>query len=600
MEADKPGNRILLTTEGCYPYVMGGVTTWCNQLIGGLPQYRFKVLAVTGPRPGKPAVPIPDNVSVVEPLSIWRRREGLRRPGPELAAAFDGAMEQFFGFMEGDPDAFAEGMLSLALLGTSHDIWDLFDRPASLQRLHALLSEHLPQPPRVGEMVTALHWLRACLTPLLFTPPRADAVHAVSTGLAGIPAWLAHRMHHMPMILTDHGVYLRERYLSFGAEGDTPARKLMRSRFYVALSYLLYSEADIVTSVSEFNRQWQLQLCARPECTRVIPNGVDPATLPAAATEAHERPTIVWVGRTDPLKDLRTLLNAFVRVKQRQPDALLRLFGPVPKGNEAYVEELKQQVVSMGIGDSVCFEGPISPVYQGYHAGDVVVLSSVSEGFPYTVIEAMMVGRPVVATRVGGVAEGLGEVGRLVPPSRPDLLADALCEILANPALAAELGAAGRGGRSNASPSASCSRHTAASTRRLPRSRCIGMEQSQMSLMILSRRAPTVAPPCWTGRERRSADPVKQLARSLNQLCLEAVDPYEIAAHLESLGYNRYRVRQEFGMDGPFDLARRLYQLTPHRTTLTLRPRQWRTGLAERAVPTLALLVTMATQLVLG
>ena len=61
----------------------------------------------------------------------------------------------------------------------------------------------------------------------------------------------------------------------------------------------------------------------------------------------------------------------------------------------------------LSLEHNVHFEGPISPVHKAYHAADVVVLSSISEGFPYTPIEAMMCGKPVVATRVGGVGEAM-------------------------------------------------------------------------------------------------------------------------------------------------------------------------------------------------
>jgi len=57
------------------------------------------------------------------------------------------------------------------------------------------------------------------------------------------------------------------------------------------------------------------------------------------------------------------------------------------------------------------------------------------------------------------------------------------------------------------------------------------------------------------------------LAQDLNQLCLEAVDAYELAAHVEALGYNRYRIQREFGLQGPFELGRRLFMRSPFRHT---------------------------------
>jgi glycosyltransferase involved in cell wall biosynthesis len=153
---------------------------------------------------------------------------------------------------------------------------------------------------------------------------------------------------------------------------------------------------------------------------------------------------VSWVGRVDPLKDLETLILSFTEVRRTVPNAQLRLFGPVPHGNEAYHARLQALITQHDLGAQVHFEGPISPVYKAYHAADVVVLSSISEGFPYTPIEAMMCSKPVVATRVGGVAEAIGTFGRLVEPRDSLGLGRALSELLLDVPLRQRLGAAAR------------------------------------------------------------------------------------------------------------------------------------------------------------
>jgi glycogen synthase len=83
------------------------------------------------------------------------------------------------------------------------------------------------------------------------------------------------------------------------------------------------------------------------------------------------------------------------------------------------------------LGDSVTFEGFVESVLDAYHAGDVVLLTSISEGFPYTLIEAMAAGKATVATDVGGVREATGGAGIVVPPRDPQRMADA-CLIFLN------------------------------------------------------------------------------------------------------------------------------------------------------------------------
>jgi len=79
----------------------------------------------------------------------------------------------------------------------------------------------------------------------------------------------------------------------------------------------------------------------------------------------------------------------------------------------------------------VTFEGHVESVLDAYHAGDVVLLTSISEGFPYTLIEAMAAGKATVATDVGGVREATGGAGIIVPPRDPQRMADA-CLIFLN------------------------------------------------------------------------------------------------------------------------------------------------------------------------
>jgi hypothetical protein len=73
----------------------------------------------------------------------------------------------------------------------------------------------------------------------------------------------------------------------------------------------------------------------------------------------------------------------------------------------------------------------------------------------------------------------------------------------------------------------------------------------------------------WFGRERRSDAALNQLARQQYTLCRNATDEFDLAAQLESLGYNRYRVKREFGLRNTFELAERLFALTPRRPRLT-------------------------------
>ena len=283
------------------------------------------------------------------------------------------------------------------------------------------------------------HFLR----PLQLPAPRTDLVHCTVNGPAMLLGLSAKWEHGTRVLLSEHGVYLRERLMATRRSGAGRAERAALHGFYAALTGLGYRQADAVLPVSGFNARWALQGGADPDAVRLLPNGVDPGALPVLTTEP-DTPTLVFAGRVDPLKDLHTLLRAFALVRRRVPNARLRLFGGVPMGNESYRASCDALVTELGLDGAAVFEGPISPVRRAFEAGHVVVLSSLSEGLPLTIIEAAMCGRAVVATDVGGVPEAVGEGGIVVPVGHVEALADACVALLVDGGLRRELARDGR------------------------------------------------------------------------------------------------------------------------------------------------------------
>lgn len=205
----------------------------------------------------------------------------------------------------------------------------------------------------------------------------------MTNGLGALPALAAKWQHQVPMIVTEHGIYMREQYLhlrrpSFG----WPVKDLFL-RFLSRVCALGYREAELITPGNVYNKRWEEELGADGARVRTVYNGVNPDAFPALTSEP-DVPTISWVGRVDPVKDLETLLHAFALVVKQMPEARLRMFGAPPKGREAYLERCRVLAASLGIGDRVTFEGRVPDIIDAYAAGHVVVLCSISEGFPYS------------------------------------------------------------------------------------------------------------------------------------------------------------------------------------------------------------------------
>ena len=177
---------------------------------------------------------------------------------------------------------------------------------------------------------------------------------------------------------------------------------------------------------------------------KVIPNGIPVATfsrpanptLRATFTSIPGRPIILTPARLDKQKGHIYLLKAATQV----PDALFLLVGDGPERTD-----LETQVQQLNIADRVLFLGFRQDIPELLSICDMMVLPSLFEGLPLSILEAMAAGKPVIATNIGGTSEAVtdGVTGLLVPPADPAALAGAISRLLDNPGLASDLAEAG-------------------------------------------------------------------------------------------------------------------------------------------------------------
>jgi glycosyltransferase involved in cell wall biosynthesis len=177
----------------------------------------------------------------------------------------------------------------------------------------------------------------------------------------------------------------------------------------------------------------------------------DPAVRSRARDELGldaDGPVVGTVGNLSPMKDHPNLVRAAAIVKREQPDTRFVILGSGHGHRHGYAEELLGAGEALGLepGIDLILRDPGERVAELAQAFDVFWLSSRSrsEGLPTVVGEAMALGLPVVATRVGSVAEALERGGVLVPPGDPDALARAAATLVESPSSRAELGEEGR------------------------------------------------------------------------------------------------------------------------------------------------------------
>ncbi|WP_432943044.1 GT4 family glycosyltransferase PelF [Kribbella sp. CA-253562] len=432
---------VALINEGTYPYVKGGVSQWCDKLIRGLPEHTFRLVTLVANGTEKQTWDLPANAEVVQPFPLWGPAATPRR-GRHQARVTDAARAVLAGSVLAQPVAFEWGLRELARLAAEPG----FDRALRSCDLAGDLLDLWPaaEPLTVYDAIVAAELVERSLLPLrVDLGPGLGLTHAVANGLPTLVGLAEKWRRGTPLVMSEHGVYLRERYLAFRELSYPAGVKTIVLGFLRQLAELGYRSADFVVPVARFNARWEHRLGADPAAVVPIYNGVEPERYIAIEDEPGV-PTISWVGRVDPLKDLETLVAAFALVREQLPETRLRLFGPTPEGNEEYEQRCLALADRLGVLDGLVLEGPVPSSRIAFEAGHVVALSSISEGMPYTVIEAMMCGRATVSTDVGGTAEAVADAGAVVPPRDPSAFAEACLVYLRDAELRQRIGQAAR------------------------------------------------------------------------------------------------------------------------------------------------------------
>ncbi|MFJ8958921.1 GT4 family glycosyltransferase PelF [Lentzea sp. NPDC102401] len=432
--------RVALVSEGCYPFHPGGVSLWCDQLIRGMPQHAFTAVALAVDGAERPWWPSPANLTEVVTMPLWGRRPRRARRRPAgFAEVHEAFLRSFIPYADDSPEKLAHALRRIFGLAQHSDVGAALMSNDAVARLIRAVHDCGEGPISLQDALNATDMLEHSLRPLMFPPVRADVCHLAMNGLSALAGMAAKWAHGTPLLMSEHGVYLRERYLGAVSETVALPTKVVLLSFHRALAGAAYRTCDMLTPHSDYNRRWQLHSGADPSRMWTMYNGIDPADFPVARGEP-DVPTIVFVGRIDPLKDLHTLIRAFGEVRRALPEARLRVFGPVPEANRDYHTSCLRLTDQLGLTGSAVFEGLVPRQVDAYHAGHLVALTSVSEGFPFTVVEAMSTGRPPVCTDVGGVSEAVADAGLVVPPRDHEAVARACVRLLTDTGLRRRMG----------------------------------------------------------------------------------------------------------------------------------------------------------------
>ena len=463
---------ILFETEGSYPYSGGGVSTWSHILCSELKEdFDFILYAITGNTLTEMRYELSPNIRDIIHIPLWGATEPFeffdpKRPmslvmrqrmatTPRLVDRLFVPLFKDFVSILLDPYAYSASHIGEVFYGM-WKYYQHFDYKHTLQhqKLWYLFKEAFERQysgsgessqklsPYAFDVTFGMRWLYHFLMPLAVPVPHTTSVtHATIAGFPSIASLAAKFEYGVPSVVTDHGVFIRERLINV-SNTDLPffSKKLLLN-MATAITRAIYAHSDQISPVTVANKTWEMRYDAPAERIQPIPNGVDTNRFVPQPKPEHtaDKPTVVAVAHVFPLKDIETMIRTCHEVRRTISDVQFIVYGSLDI-DEEYVARCRKLIKKLDLENHFTFGGYHSNPAMIFNEGDISILSSISEGFPYTVIESMSCARPVVATDVGGNREILEDNGILCKARDHQSLARGVVKFLNDDDLRVEMG----------------------------------------------------------------------------------------------------------------------------------------------------------------
>jgi glycosyltransferase involved in cell wall biosynthesis len=449
--------KILLINWDNYPNTaVGGIYSWARALIEGLPHNEFIVLNwLSNPNTNGNFVVPPNVTKVIDvPLFGALRYEEFHDGNDHLlnnirntsTSAIESEFLPMFGNLTRglfasfyDHGKVHESIVNIHNFMRNHDMKKCVESPKCWDLFANILSDdQFYKSVTIRESQMIYNVLQRIVQVISLQLPKVDIIHsslAWFPALCAIPAKLESKC---PLIVTEHGVAfsLLSLYTSTYLFGENSS---MLWKFFCGnVIKSIYTSANRVYPVCKANVGWESYLGLDSSKIKIIYNGVDTNIFqPREVKRETQRPTVVYVGRIEIFKDIMTLLHAVKYATEKLPDINCLIYGSCD--DQEYVKILVDTVRTLELNDNVRFMGITSRPVDAYNAADAVVLTSLTEGFPFSIIEAMACGKPIVSTNVGGVPEALEGCGILVKSRRPKEFSEAIVRVLTDDKLRSTL-----------------------------------------------------------------------------------------------------------------------------------------------------------------
>lgn len=452
---------VTLLLEGTFPYVSGGVSSWVNEIIRGFPELRFAVVFI-GSRAedyGEMKYSLPKNVVSLQSHYLFDElHDDTARPVKVDRQIMQGVAEMHERFRAGadDPQNWLSQVAAECRPGGKLARHTFMHGRQSWEYICQMFRQHCTDPSFTDYFwtVRTIHAPIWKLVRIAEGAPAARVYHSVSTGYAGFLGALLKLQRQRPLLLSEHGIYTKERRIDLHQAqwiadnrssfergiGEMSHFRKMWIRFFEALGRVTYSMSDEIVALYEANRQRQITDGAPAERTCNIPNGIDVARFAPLRQQRPGTPPPIFclIGRVVPIKDIKTFIRAARIVTAHYPEAEAWIAGPEDE-DPAYAQECRELAHSLGLADKVRFLG-FQQLTELLPKVGLVVLSSISEALPLVMLEGYAAGVPAVTTDVGSCRQliygldeadrALGASGEVVGIANPQAMAEAILRLL--------------------------------------------------------------------------------------------------------------------------------------------------------------------------
>jgi glycosyltransferase involved in cell wall biosynthesis len=455
-----------MVSEGTYPYNFGGVSTWAHDLCTKVGNVDFTLYSINAEVEEIPKYPLGENIKRIVQVPMWSAEEPIdcvdynkeyssilasREITTEdwIATSFVPNFEKFVKLIfskDHDMEVLNSSMFNMWQFFQTYDykktmssmaVWNVFNKV-----IEEMLTQEEQQQIAMVDVTTAMRWIYRFLIPIAIDVPKSDISHITISGIAVLPALALKYKYNTPILITEHGVFIRERMIAISTSNYSFFLKKMLIHFSECITKLAYHHASKITTVSKFNMSWETFYGAESHNIQVVYNGVDTTLFRPASKPQHLKgiPTVVAAARIFDLKDIETMIRTCKEVSAMLPNVQFLVYGNKDAVPE-YTAKCEDLISELSLEDNFFLKGFHAHPEQIYHEGDISILTSISEGFPFTVIESMSCGIPVISTDVGGVSEALDSTcGVICKPRDHKALAEQVVRLLQDEGMRVKMG----------------------------------------------------------------------------------------------------------------------------------------------------------------